>query len=1054
VAEKLIRPGEYHLVAVRVYGQGKKKGFHGPAPAVINEIRAISLQGPWQFHIGDNLLWAKPTHDRPKDVAAFNKVQDTTTLPGFNRVLGKGLSAADAAKTFTVPNDLRLDQVVAEPHVKQPVSFHFDERGRLWVMNYLQYPHPAGLKLVSRDMYWRAVYDKVPPPPPNHFRGKDRITIHEDTKGSGLFDKHSVFVDGLNIATASLHGRSGVWVLNPPYLLFYPVKPGAVEPNGDPVVHLSGFGLEDTHSVASSLRWGPDGWMYGAHGSTVTAQIKRPGDKAPIAQMIGQHIWRYHPEKKEFEVFGEGGGNAWGVEIDNLGRVFSGHNGGNTRGFHYIQGAYYRKGFEKHGQLSNPFAFGFFEAMKANDSPRFSHTFTIYEGTTLPEKYRSQLFAVHPLNGQVIRSEIKPDRSSLQTLDLEAVVKSTDSWFRPVDIQHGPDGALYIADFSNPHISHLRHHEGQIVHESGRIYRLTAKDAKPQAAFDLGKKSTAELIELLGHENRWIRETALRLLGDRKDRAVIPILEKLAFESRGPLALHALWGLNLSGGFNEDVAAKTLAHAEPAVRTWTVRLLGDEKKVGPKVATALADLARTEKDLMVRVQLAASARRLPTTGCLSIVRQLLLHDEDAGDIHQPLLLWWAIESKCGSERETVLDMFRDSPLWTTKLVEHTILSRLMKRFAIAGSQKELTACVELFRLAPQKKHGIILLKGFEEAFKGRSIAGLPTELLQEIAKLGGGSLAFGVRLGKADSVDKALTAVQNPKAPPVEREELIVLFGEAKQPACVRVLLDLAARNEPANIRKAALTSLQAYNEDRIGAAVVTLLPKVQGDVREVAESLLTSRKNWSRQLLDAVDDGALKPGDIPTATVKKVLLHRDDRLAELVKKHWGDIKGATTSQMLHEIDRIVAVVGAAPGNPYPGKKLFKDKCMTCHTLHSQGGNVGPDLTPFKRDDLANMVLHIVNPSAEIREGYENSLIVTESGRTLTGVVQEKDAKIVVLRTADGQKLVLPRDDIAEMIVIGVSLMPEGLLDGMTDQQVRDLFAYLRSTQPLNDGTR
>src|SRR5262249_60278054 len=130
-------------------------------------------------------------------------------------------------------------------------------------------------------------------------------------------------------------------------------------------------------------------------------------------------------------------------------------------------------------------------------------------------------------------------------------VHGQDWWLRAVDIQPRPDGALYIADFSNPHISHLRHHEGQIVHESGRIYRLTARDLQPQAPFDLSKKSTAELIEVLRSENRWMREMALRILGHRKDKIAIPILQELLIQRKGALDVHALWGLNLMCGFNE-----------------------------------------------------------------------------------------------------------------------------------------------------------------------------------------------------------------------------------------------------------------------------------------------------------------------------------------------------------------------------------------------------------------------------------------------------------------------------------------------------------------------
>src|SRR6266436_2079839 len=180
------------------------------------------------------------------------------------------LPPTEAFQRMQAAEDLKVEQVLAEPVVAQPVFMTWDERGRLWVVQYLQYPYPAGLKILSEDKFLRAVYDKVPPPPPHHFKGRDKITIHEDTQGTGVFDKHKTFVDGLNITTSCAKGRGGVWVLNPPYLLFYPDKDNDDVPDGDPEVVLSGFGLEDTHSVVNSLRWGPDGWLYACEGSTVT----------------------------------------------------------------------------------------------------------------------------------------------------------------------------------------------------------------------------------------------------------------------------------------------------------------------------------------------------------------------------------------------------------------------------------------------------------------------------------------------------------------------------------------------------------------------------------------------------------------------------------------------------------------------------------------------------------------------------------------------------------------------------------------------------------------
>ncbi len=489
------------------------------------------------------------------------------------------ISPVESLEQFEVFDDLEIDQLLVEPLVKQPVFLNFDERGRMWVVQYQQYPHPAGLKMTSRDNYWRAIYDKVPPAPPNHIRGRDKITIHEDTDGDGVLDRHKTFVEGLNIVTSLAHGRGGVWLLNPPYLLFYPDKNRDDIPDSDPVVHLAGFGLEDTHSVVNSLRWGPDGWLYAAQGSTVSAKVRRPGfDEKEILSM-GQNIWRYHPGTRRYEVFAEGGGNAFGVEFDAQGRVFSGHNGGDTRGFHYVQGGYLRKGFTKHGALSNPYAFGYFNSMPHNKVPRFTHNFIVYEGVGLPENFLGKILGVEPLQGRVVMSDRTVIGSSFKTLDTGHPIKSSDSWFRPVDIKAGPDGAIYVCDWYDDQVNHYRNHEGRIDPQNGRIYRLRAESSQPLQPFDLARRTTAEIVGLLRHDDKWHRQTALRLLADRVDAIALPLLKTMLRDELGQAALEALWAINLCGGFNPEFAGETLKHANPHVRAWTVRLLGDERLV-------------------------------------------------------------------------------------------------------------------------------------------------------------------------------------------------------------------------------------------------------------------------------------------------------------------------------------------------------------------------------------------------------------------------------------------------------------------------------------------
>ena len=1072
VDSDLIEFGKLNTIGIRVYQDNPRPNFSVAPPILMNESasQAIRMDGDWQYRPGDESAWAKSsaaefgvdaaklaagTSDRKR--AAYAKLDDVDDVQRY--VLKRQgdndpVPPTEAEKQFETPDDLEMQLVLSEPDIAQPLFMNWDERGRLWVMEYRQYPEIAGLKMLSRDVYLRAVYDKVPPAPPNHDRGRDRISIHEDTDGDGVYDKHKVFVDGLNLATSFVKGRGGLFVTNPPYLLFYPDKNGDDVPDGDPEVLLEGFGYEDSHSVINSLRFGPDGWLYGAQGSTVSGNIKRPGSKDEPIRTMGQLIWRYHPELRRYEVFAEGGGNTFGVEISEKGEIFSGHNGGDTRGFHYEQGGYSRKGFGKHGPLSNPYAFGYFENMKHHSVPRFTHNFIIYEENELPDEYRGKLFGIEPLQGQVVMSDFQPDQSSFQTRDISRVVKTSDQWFRPVDIKAGPDGCIYVADMYEQRIDHSSHYAGRIDRTNGRIYRLKPKDLPKAKLFDYGKLNSSELHALLKHHGKWHRQTAQRLITDRQDESVKGSLLAKTMIAGGQDALELLWALHASGGLkgDNDVAITLLGHGDPFARAWTVRLLCDHYQVEPTIARALANLAAKEPYVEVRKQLASSARRLPAKDALPIIRNLLNYDEDSKDIHQPLMLWWAIEAKAsdGSRKEILDLLFADKDVWNTAIVKEHLIDRIMKRYALAGSREELIAAAELLNAAPDKASTDLLLKGFEEAYKGRSLAGLPDQLVAAIAKSGGGSTALKLRQGDATSIKLAVDSVASGKGSTGDRLQYLQIFGEIRRPEFIPVLLNIVDSEKNADLVSAALTALQAFDDLRVGQSVVKSLNGIPGDARLVAETLLGSRPLWAIELLEAVDRGELKPEDVSDTALRKILLHDNSRINELVAKHWGSVTGATTEEMRKEVERLMAIVESASGNPKKGKVLYMENCGKCHTLFTEGGQVGPDLTSFKRDNLERVMINVVNPSLEIREGFENYIIITTDGRVVNGFLADKDSQVVVLRGVDGQNLIFRRDEIEDMRAIKRSVMPEGTVKKLTDQQIRDLFAYLRASQPVN----
>ncbi len=1052
IPAEAVRYGRINWVALRVHHREGRLGFNVAAPVLFAPPEAIRLQGPWQARMGDDPSWATGG-DPPQQVVYRKAISAQVAEQTLRKLAGEDgpLPVAETLRRMKTPDDLVVEACLSEPVVGQPLCVKFDARGRLWVMEYRQYPNPAGLKPLSRDKHLRTVYDRVPPPPPKRTPGRDRISIHEDTDGDGRYDRHRVFLDNLNIATAFEFGRDGLWVLNPPYLLFYPDRDHDDRPDGPPEVHLEGFGLEDTHSVVNSLTWGPDGWLYAAQGSTVSGDVRRWGSKDKPVHSMGQLIWRYHPRRRVYEIFAEGGGNAFGVEIDAKGRIFSGHNGGNTRGFHYIQGGYYQKGFGKHGSLSNPYAFGYFGYMPHGNVPRFTHDFVIYESTELPARYHGRLFAVAPLQSRVVISRREPQGSTFRTADEGFAFQCSDTWVRPVDAALGPDGAVYICDFYEQRIDHAAHFQGRVTPDSGRVYRIRAPGLwKPPSRFDLSRVEPEELLRYLEHPNRWFRRRALQQLAYRQPRQLLPRLRKSLPQAKGQTALEYLWAIHLLGGLDEPLVLACLKHPDPYVRLWAVRLACDDGRVGPKLAAVLARLAGEEKHVEVRNQLACSARRLPPRQALPVAAALLGHDEDVQDPYQGLALWWLVERQISRQPEAVLAWLEEHPeLWRRPLMQRFLTQRLMRRFAQPGTRRDLLRAARLLRMAPDRSTARAMMQGFEEAFQGRSLAGLPDQLLDAIAAAGGLSLELRIRRGDAQAVQEALRLVRQAKTSSRRAVALIEVLGEVHPPQAKEPLLQLALKHPDAKRRTAALAALQGYADPGIAQRLLAHLKQMPPEVQTAAFSLLADRAVWTLAVLRAVEAGQLEKKRVPQRFLRRALLHRRQEITALVEAHWGKLQGATTQAMYQQIARLKRVIEAADGNPYAGKELFAQHCGKCHRLFDEGGHIGPDLTAFQRTDLDRMLLNIVNPSAEIREGYENYLVLTDDGRTLTGFIEDKDEQLVVLKDAEGRRHLIPREQIEQMAPLAQSLMPQGLLDPLSDQQVRDLFAYLRSSQPL-----
>lgn len=965
---------------------------------------------------------------------AVKKIMETRPGRGVMRDDTPPTPPLEAIKKFKTRSDVAIDLMAYEPVVEQPLYASWDSKGRMWVVQYRQYQFPAGLKIISYDQHLRAKFDKVPLPPPRGEKGADKITVFEDTDGDGFFDKHEDVITGLNIASAALHGMGRIWVLNPPYLLSYPDADFDAKPDSDtPEVELSGFGLEDTHSVATNLQWGMDGWLYGANGSTTTGNVSSANTKN--VKWEGQCIWRYHPKKKTFEIYAEGGGNTFSLDIDSKGRLFSGTNG-SSRGMHYEQGSYGIKGWGKHGPLTNPYAFGWFEHMKhEGDNKRFPQAYAIYEGGLLGSAYEGKIIAPNALQNLVYVSERIPDGSTFRSKDEENLLSTPDRWFRPVWAGVGPDGGFYMADWYDTRLSHVSPIDDW--HKtSGRIYRVRPAAGAPKLKpFDLSKASGEELLGYLSHANEWFRKQAIHEIEWRHLTELGPKLKAM------PQTLETLWALDALG-LADDLPFDS---KDPYIRRWCVKMVGDESRS----PDALLRLVKEEKHPEVRAQILATAKKLPAQSALPLLWAGDAEDESG---HLPLLAWWALESKAEKEREAVFAFLKsDSAFLKTPLFRDNLAEKLTKRYALAGGEENFQSCADLLALTNDEALRGKFVAGLASAFEGAEMPKLPESLTKALndymAKQSGGDLTLALRSGNADALKSALKLLDDKKASNTARIGIAKTLAELGKQEAVMPMVNILKSSNPPGLKRGILQAAAKFDDKRIPEALLLgWEQQIAGDkaLREDALRVLAGRKEWAQILMNFVNEWKIPVKQFTVDIVRQLSLHKDADIDAAIDKHWkGLLMTGPTPEKKKEAERIKAVLKTGLGDAEKGKVQFMGRCFICHKLFGEGGSIGPELTGYDRSNADFWLDNLFMPSMEIREGFGAYVVKTKGGQILTGLIDAQDANGVVIKDMANNKTALKQADIEKMEASPISLMPEGLTTGMSDADLKDLFAYL-----------
>ena len=983
-------------------------------------------------------------------------------------VWAQGYLLRDAASKMTLAPGLRAKLFAGEPQIRQPILVKCDDRGRLWVIQYLQYPNPAGLKRVKVDRHSRTVYDRVPEPPPRGPRGEDRITICEDADGDGVADKFHDFVSGLNLCTGLAFGHGGVFVMQVPYLLFYPDRNGDDVPDGDPEVLLSGFGMEDAQSLANHLTWGPDGWLYGVNGSTTTCKIR--------GIEFQQGAWRYHPITKEFELFCEGGGNTFGVTFDEHGNLFYSTNGGPC--IHAIQGAYYYKSFGKHGPLHNPYAYGFLNHVKYDQISLGPPTGgTIYLGDQLPETYRGSFLAGDFLGHSASSWKLQPAGGTFTASYRGKFLDSNDTWFGATDLCIAPDGSLYLSDFCDKRTAHPDP-DADWDRSNGRVYRISAAGSSAALPkINLSKLDSNALVELLDHRNHWYRERARVHLASRNDHSVLPRLRTMARQTANQdQAREALWALATigRGAWNDSLADELLKHPSEDVRAWVVRLLGDRRQVTAAQGTRLADLARSEHSPRVRQQLAATAKRLPAPIGLVIAKQMLMHHPDYDDSDLGLLLWWAVEDKAIAQANNLIDFVTSTDRVETGWIRRC-RSNLMRRFAADGTAAGDAAALRFLQTAGRSTQDLEALSqglaeravglpavGQGDLYKGQALPVDPAiipgrsssppsaELRAKIIELWKTSpkhltyLRLALQVDHAPARQTLASLLTEPEEFTHRKLEVLEVALQHGHPDLVPAVLPLLGTSDANDIRTSVLKLLGQFPTKAGTAEILRRYPDLPRELQAIAHDVLFSRVDSAREFLTFIEHQPKRAAEIPVEQVRRIALLNDDALNIRVRKLWGNIQPGTSEEKLAEMRRFNNDLRAGLGDVARGRTLFLKHCGICHRMNNEGTPIGPDLNIAARGERDALLAHIVDPSSVIRSQYLAYVVHTVAGTVHTGLIADQDAASITLLDSRNQRTRLLRSQIEEMNESTTSLMPERLLNELMPQERRDLFSYLQ----------
>ncbi len=1020
---------------------------------------AAAKAAPTEKSIGVTRKNGDPPLRRVADVDDLTRLNSSPVLWHLRDNPAKPTAVANASAQKLVAGmklvtGFQAELIAAEPDLHQPIAFAFDDRGRIWVAEAMSYPakQPEG-------------------------KGKDRILIFEDKDGDGTFETKKVFATGLNLVSGMEVGFGGVWVGAAPHLLFIPDKNHDDVPDGPPQILLDGWGYQDTHETLNSFTWGPDGWLYGCQGVFTTSFVAKPGTPEAQRQKIRAGVWRYHPVRHEFEVFAHGASNQWGIDFNNVGHLFithcrSFHGGGGTT---YVlrNGQYWNQANNDYAPyVSNrgpDFAPGlknFLPAAARYDSGEggagkpgttavyggHSHVGTmIYLGDNWPDTYRDHLFT-HNLHGHQINHQINVRTgAAYETFhggyDLGFV---PDATYLPVDLQYGPDGAVYTIDWSDTQHCHNPNTE-LWDRTNGRLYRVSwAATYKPRKV-DLAAMTDAQLVALHTHRNEWFVRVARRVLQERAasrqiDSAALEALRTQAGSADVPLLLRALWTLHVTNNLDAARLNTALAHSSEIVRGWAIQLGTERASALAIKADTLTRLATSDTSALVRLAVASAVPMFPLAERWPIAAALANNGKDASDRFLPKMVWFAMAPTVPNDVPRALDLAARTPLPTLADSIQWFAARsaagreqISSRIA-AMSESAAIRALRVFAFSLESEAGLAMPEAWAKVttrFKNTTDHAARAAWEQLSALFGDRTVLAPVRTRLADA-----------KTPLAERRRALDLLRRAGDTESTTLLVKLL---DDEDLRAAVIPLLtNAADTNAVAAGLISHFSAFNGADQIAALATLTGKPALALPLLRAVEKDSFDKKVLTALHARQLRKLNNTDVTAALDRVWGRAN-ETSTDAKSTIAKLRDTFREAPLWSYDvkaGRAVFERACSSCHAMDQNvtAGKLGPNLNGTWRNGLDYFLENIVDPNAVVGTDYQLNVVTKRDGTVLAGMIDKESDTALVVRTMT-ETINVPKTDIKSREVTTQSLMPTGLLEALPPREAVELLLFL-TTEP------